>query len=131
MAGIVERVRALGLPESQLVVIGSGLLDALGLRHSTDVDLVVTPELFDRLKHDARFSVQHKAEEEYLLVDDAELWLDWKGSTFEDLRDNAMMIDGIAFVHPDILIARKTERGTPKDMNDIALLKDYLHDHTD
>lgn len=62
---VIDKVQALGIPEDQYVVIGSGLLDARGLREVSDVGLVVTDGLFDRLSQDKRFRKEHRNLEKY------------------------------------------------------------------
>ena len=52
-----ERVKDLGLPLGQLIVIGSGLLDQLGIRAASDIDLVVSNELFNALKNDNAWKI--------------------------------------------------------------------------
>jgi len=47
---IIERVQPLELPAVDYIVIGSGVLDALGLRPANDIDLVVSEPLFGRLR---------------------------------------------------------------------------------
>src|SRR5687768_15812064 len=45
---VFERVKALNLPADQYVVVG-GAMEAHGIRNALDIDLVVTPQLFERL----------------------------------------------------------------------------------
>ena len=133
---VIDKMRALDLPSDQYVVIGSGLLDAWGLRKSSDVDLVVSDELFDQLALDPRFRVGEKHEDRFLEWEDYEIFDNWsvrdadelKGS-FEDLYQDSIVIDGIRFVSPRYLIAWKTHRNWDKDIRDIALLNERLgHD---
>ena len=48
--GIIERVKKLRLPFGQYVVIGSGTLDALGIRRAVDIDIAVLSELHAALR---------------------------------------------------------------------------------
>jgi len=43
---IFERVKKLNLPLGEYVVIGGGILEALGIRNTNDVDIIVVPKLF-------------------------------------------------------------------------------------
>ena len=47
---IVERIKKLNLPVGHYVVVGSGVMDALGMRPAHDIDIAVTPELFKTLR---------------------------------------------------------------------------------
>lgn len=47
---IYKEIDQLDLPTGEYVVLGSGILGALGIRAIADVDLLVTPSLFARLR---------------------------------------------------------------------------------
>ena len=127
MTSIIEKVKALGLPVGEYVVIGSGLLDAWGLRQSRDIDFVVSDPLFEELRSSGKYSVEEKNDGEVLVSGDVEIWTGWKSDAgFDTLSQSAVKVDGVRFAHPDIIIKRKTERGSEKDLNDIRLLKEYL-----
>lgn len=126
--GIIERVRALDFPTDQVIVIGGGILDAYGLRAAHDIDLAVTSELFADLEASGLYQKGTKDTLPYLLRDDLEIWQGWgEGIDFDYLKQSSTVVEGIRFVDPQFLIARKRERGSEKDMNDIALLEQYLH----
>jgi len=123
---IVDRVRELGLPAGQFVVIGSGVLDALGLRPSGDVDLAVSDTLFDQLKADG-WRVTARRDGEVLERGDVEAWHGWgPDADFERLLAGSVMIDEIHFANPQFVIDRKRQRGSAKDLTDIKLLEEYL-----
>ncbi len=127
MSAILEKAKALQLPKGQYVIIGSGLLDAWGLRVSHDLDIVVNVELFETLRNSGAYAIEEKYNDEVLIGDDIEIWRDWKAdATFEVLLGSAVEVDGVLFAHPDIIMKRKTERSSPKDVEDIRLLKEYL-----
>lgn len=124
-----ERVRQLELPADEYVVIGSGLLDALGLRAANDIDMVVSQALYARLKGTGRYDVTTKNGEQRLEQEALEIWRSWSHGehehepNFEALFAESVVVDDIHFVNPQYLIDRKAERGTPQDLADIALLK--------
>jgi hypothetical protein len=127
MSKLIEKARALNLPKGEYVIIGSGLLDAWGLRTSHDLDLVVSPRQFETLRASGAYRIEEKHGDEVLLADDIEIWRDWKAdATFAVLNESAIEVEGEKFAHPDIIIKRKTERGSEKDLEDIRLLKEYL-----
>lgn len=47
---IVSRVKALNLPQGQYAVFGSGVLEVHGIRKAKDVDVLITEELYEKLK---------------------------------------------------------------------------------
>ena len=127
MSSLTEKVKQLALPDGEYVVIGSGLLDALGLRESHDLDLVVSDNLYQKLRASGVYSIEEKYNEEVLVADDIEVWSNWKSDAdFDVLIQSAYKVEGVTFAHPDIIIKRKTERGSEKDLNDIRLLKEYF-----
>lgn len=125
-----EQVRLSGLPLDQLVVIGSGLLDQLGLRQSRDVDLAVSSKLFEELRQSGGYTVGEKHEQLFLEKGMYEIWKDWgHDAPFEKLWHEGQTLDGIRFVATDFLIRWKDARGLEKDVQDIALLEWYKRQH--
>ena len=47
---IISRIKQLRLPYGQYVVVGSGTLDALGIRQAADIDIAVLPALHTALR---------------------------------------------------------------------------------
>lgn len=127
MSDIFERVKKINLPLDEVVVIGSGLLDALDLRRSTDVDLVVSERLFASLRDTNAYNLNHKHDQPYLTKDDYEIWTDWGADlTFEVLAATANTINEVMFVDKEILIKKKLERSLSRDLKDIELLEGRL-----
>lgn len=128
---IIERVHATELPLHELVVIGSGLLDAFGLRHSSDVDLVVTERLFAELRTQAEYALAETEYGEVLTRGDAEIWQDWGSDeqgvlTFARLYEGGVTVEGVRFCSPNVIVAKKRQRGLQKDRDDIAAFEQYL-----
>lgn len=126
---IIDRIRALALPDDQYIVAGSGVMDALGLRESRDIDLIVSPGLFEELRVRGwkRF-IEH---DEYVLkYGDAEAWLtfpyDGRAMTRDDLLAHSVQIEEVTFVSPEFLRDWKQAKQRPKDIKDIELLDEYL-----
>lgn len=126
---IIERVKELNLPLDQVVVIASGVLDALNLRKAGDVDLVITPELLDILSRSAEWHLATKHGEPIITKDDVEAFLSWGSEgvpNFQQLQANGLTIDGVRFADPRFVIEWKRGRMNEKDKRDIALLEGYL-----
>lgn len=47
---ILDKVKALNLPLGEYVVAGAGILEALNIRETNDIDLAVTKDLHRRLR---------------------------------------------------------------------------------
>jgi hypothetical protein len=129
-----DRVKAAKLPLSEVVVIGSGLLDQLELRRARDIDLVVSAELFAKLKGAPGYRLQVRHHEECLVNDTfgLEIWQSWGSegvANFAQLYTTGQTLDGVRFVATKTLILQKSLRGTPKDHRDIELLEQYNIKH--
>jgi len=126
---IIQRIKDLKFPDDKLVVIGSGLLDAYGVRVSDDIDLVVSLDLYESLKKKGLYNELVKHDEAYLAGKKLEIWLTWgSGIDFQSLYSESVVIDGIHFINPWLLIEKKRESGRQKDLDDIKLLEKYLND---
>lgn len=125
----LERVKALGLPLDQLVVIGGGVLDGLQLRPAGDLDLVLSVELFAKLVKLPEWQVGVKHQDLTITQPDIEAFMSWRDDgrpNFQELYDGGLTIDGVRFTHPQVVIDWKKRRASDKDLRDIALLEGYL-----
>lgn len=121
-----DHIKALNLPLDQIVVIGSGLLDQWGLRTAEDIDLVVTSEVLAVARASGEYDCGVRGTDSYCRKKALELWSNWgEDWPYERLVETAVVEDGVRFVAPNILVAKKRERGSDKDLRDIALLEAY------
>lgn len=134
-ATFVERVKRLGLDSSQFVVIGSGILDAYGIRRADDIDLVVTEGLFGKLvrRKSLELAVRHgeKVVSGDIDGERVEAWLTWvtpdlqSAASLDYLVQHSTKIDGVRFVSLEYIEAwKKTARRT-KDLQDLELIAAY------
>lgn len=124
---VIDKVRDLNLPDDQYVVIGSGLLDAWGLRQSNDIDLVVSAAQFDMLARDEKYTQGWKGSDRFLTWEEYEIFDNWgDDGAFEVLMKDSIIVEGVRFVSPEYLIAWKRKRAWKKDIQDITLLKRRL-----
>jgi hypothetical protein len=131
-ADIFSRVKKFNLPFGKYAVFGSALLDAWGLRHANDLDIIATPELYEQLKAQGwqeklgnGFTFLEKDDANVTTVQDKPT----DGNYFPDrlqLIKEATVINEIPFVKVEGVIACKTAYNRPKDHHDIKLLNDYL-----
>lgn len=130
---IYKEIDQLDLPSGEYVVLGSGILGALGIRAIADVDLLITPRLFVQLRDRGweystiDFDGQLR---EKLTFGVAEAFQDfWYGDQKPDpaqLIANAELIKGVPFLPLAALLQIKHVLGRPKDQADIALIENYL-----
>ena len=129
---IFKRIEKFNLPYGQYAVFGSALLDVWGLRKANDLDIIVTPELYQKLKGDG-WQEQQGHGFTFLIKEDANVSTvqakATDGDYFPDrlqLIKEAVEINGFPFVRAEEVIACKTAYGREKDLKDIKLLTDYL-----
>lgn len=134
---ITEEVRKLDLPMGEYIVLGSGILGALGIREIGDIDLLVNPSVFDRLRADGWDYDEIEIEgqiREHLSRGDVEVYRDfWYGGHHPDpatLIADSYMIDGIPFLSLQKLSEIKRILARPKDLRDIELIDTYLSKKT-
>lgn len=113
-------LEARGIAREDACVVGSAVLEAIGLRTSTDIDCVVG-------RREPRFhaGVVSLAEGVDLVTQNYHRRAD-DGRTFPDDRivsDPALHfhVRGMKFANPEIVIDRKRQHGRPKDLADVAL----------
>ena len=66
---IREAISQLLLPDGSFMVVGSGLLDTLGIRAAGDIDLLVSHDVFNNLKHQNYKIQQHEDGSDYISID--------------------------------------------------------------
>ncbi|MGC9968411.1 MAG: histidine phosphatase family protein [Minisyncoccia bacterium] len=126
---IFARIKALNLPFGQYVVVGSGTLEALGIRPANDLDIAVTQELFEKLRKDGSWKEEERYGKAFLMKSgiDIILQLSWDAypTTTAEAIASALVIDGVPFMSIKELKRFKRALGREKDMADIALIEEY------
>ena len=122
---IKTRLETLNIPSSDAVVVGSGILAALDIRQSNDIDLMVSKETFQKVADQGHVVSQYEDGSGQLQIDDVELMYSWQGRTIADYLLHTVEIDGVQFISLDDVIAWKREQNRPKDQKDIELINKY------
>lgn len=129
----IERVKKLNFPIGEFVIIGGGLLDALGLREAIDIDVAISQKLLKKLQATGEWGEEIRYNKLFLKGDNIEVItvLNWDKypTTVEEAIQTAIMIDGVPFLNIEQTILFKTALGREKDFKDIELLKDYRATH--
>jgi len=131
-----ERVKELGLPLDQVIIIGSGILDQLGIRQSADIDVATNREALEEIaRSDGWVEKLDKNQRQYLVKYDGsvEIWDGWEidGRIVEygELLYYAVEYDGVKFVNLDFLRRWKSWRGREKDIQDVRLIDEWRAKH--
>ena len=132
---IKNKIIKLGLNSENAVVIGSGILNALNLRESKDIDVVVTEEKYKELSDNSRFKKEQNHGREILADDLFEIGTSWavvgKNWKFDDLLNHSTTIDGVRYNTVEFLLDAKRRwitdgEGRQKDIDDVKLMEQYL-----
>ncbi len=127
---IIKKLKELNYPLGSYVVIGGGILSALGIREARDVDMAVTPELFDKLAKSGEYKIEERYGHKFLVSAEVEIssrleWEDYETTTEEAIK-SAEIIEGFPFLNIEETIKFKKALGREKDFRDIELLGEYL-----
>lgn len=126
---IIKKAKELNFLDGEYVIIGSGLLAALGLREASDVDVAITPKLLKKLQATGNWKEEIKWNKLFLVGEGVDVitqlnWEDYSTTTEEAIR-TATIIDGVPFLNIEETIKFKKALGREKDFRDIELLKKY------
>jgi inorganic pyrophosphatase len=128
-SNIFSRVKALDLPFGEYVVVSSGTLEALGIRPARDVDIAVTPRLFEKLRADGGWTEEEHHGKVFLSKPGADIirQLSWDAypTTNEEAIASALIIDNIPFMNLAELKRFKQALAREKDFADIKLIEAY------
>lgn len=127
---IIQKVKELNFPQGKYVVIGSGILDVLGMRTAHDIDISVLPELYEQLLTSKTWEEEDRYGKIFLKKDNIEInpklsWSGYSTSTQEAIK-SATIVDGVPFMNLRELRKFKQALGREKDFADIALIEAYL-----
>jgi|AntRauTorckE6833_2_1112554.scaffolds.fasta_scaffold69061_1 hypothetical protein len=131
---MTDELNKLSIDKNSFVVVGSGVIVQLGLKEFTDIDLVVTRNVFKKLAKDPSWQTGSFTNgEKYLMQGDVELMLSWDSASgkpnFDDLVEDSVSIDGYQFAKPERVYEWKLKMNRPKDKRDIKTLKRYIDRH--
>ncbi len=123
---VLNKIRRLNLPKDSCVVFGSCPLTVAGLREAKDIDLLVSKEVFTKLKKAGWRELRKSSNDKPLVYDVFEAHNNWNFSpyspTLEQLLSSATTIDGIPFASLKEVRKWKIASGRPKDLIDVRLI---------
>lgn len=129
-----KELSKLSLDETNSIVINSGILNALGIRESHDIDISVNEEVFEELKSNKNLNlITNEFGRPMLVNDTVDISLGWVQNSnlsfiYEDLlKDNCtIVIDGVRYLNLETLLEGKKLWGREKDKEDVKLIERYL-----
>ncbi len=126
-------IKKLHFPINKYVVVGGAAMATRHIKETYDIDIVVTPDLFDYCKQEGWQEHLRPNGEPGLQKGITEIYLDVNSGnfnpSFEELRNRAQIIDEIPFCSLDDVRRFKKEYNRDKDIEDINLIDSYLQSH--
>ncbi len=122
----VEMVQRLKIPGSEYVVIGGGVLDALNIRETNDVDMVVSSKMYKQFKQKGWKEYIQDDGKKIISHNGYQLMQTYVGKSLHDLKKRSFMHQGVCFMSLDDLADCKRKMGRQKDLDDIAYIEQYL-----
>lgn len=119
-----NKIAELQLPENSYIVVGSGILSALGIRESSDIDLVVSDDVFQSFG-EAGWKQGLWGDDPVFQKDIFDVCNVWYGKTVEDLLHHAQVVDGVPYLSLDDVYEWKRQKGREKDLRDMELIDEY------
>lgn len=123
---IILKLKTLGFPKNSYVVFGSCPMTMAGLRAAKNIDLLVSKELFEKLRQDGWQEVYKNSNDKPLAYGVFEAHDNWNFSSYspslEQLLVSASVIDDIPFASLEEVRKWKVASGRPKDLADIQLI---------
>jgi len=128
---LFQKVKELKLPENKYALFGSAPMGIRGLKECSDIDLVVTEDLWQEFKNKQGW--EYKITEnsvEYIQNSDSniEIWHDWR-PWYQDVMpfiDNSEIIDDLPFVRLEYVLEWKRQFGREKDLKDVEIIEEFL-----
>ncbi len=122
---VLSMVRRLNVSTRSYVVIGGGVLEALGLRDTIDADLVVSKNTYATFRSKGWHEDVHDDGKRVLTHRGYRIMTSFMGRDLKRLQKHAFSIDGVRFMGLDDLIDSKEALNRAKDRKDITLIRAY------
>ena len=122
------QLKKLNLPSEEYAVFGSGPIAVHGIRESHDTDIIVKPDLWNKLAK--KYSTEKANYCNVIKIGNIEVyenWLPWVQNS-DKLINEAEIIEGVKFVRLKEVLKWKKEYNREKDKLDVKFIRDYLSD---
>ena len=125
-----EQIQRLNLNSNEFIIMGSGILQALNIRNSNDIDLVVPINTFEKLKKHPSLRLKCRDNHDSLYGEDIEIFTSWtisgESKMFNEIIKDSVIINGLRYASLELTQTMKQADARPKDLQDIRLIKEYL-----
>lgn len=125
---VKKSIATLCLPEGSFIVVGSGIIGALKIRESNDIDIVVDRDVYDTFE-DLGWGKGLWGDHVVYQKEPFEIGYDWYGENARDLLNRAQVVDGVPYLGLDEVYEWKKMKGREKDIRDLGLIDEYRATH--
>lgn len=133
---ILNFLKVHNIKENEYCILGSAILEELGLRKANDIDICVSSNILERLKQESYKTITEEYER-YSFENNIEIKNNYKTIYFRELTDDEIInnakyhtiLNGLKFLKPEILMTTKNIRNCPIDQKDCILLYEYSKNH--
>lgn len=126
----IVKIKSLNLQRGSYIVYGSAPLAILGIREVNDIDLLVSPELYEELRNKGWKKICKGPADEPVVLEIFEAHPNWNFSpyapTLSELLTRATEYKGVSFASLEDVRKWKAASGRPKDIVDLKLIDYYL-----
>ena len=131
---IKSKLAGLNLLTDNSIVIGSGIMNALNIRPSNDIDVVVSSSTYENLRTSGKFNAETKHGRQILTDSIFEIGKSWsvlgKDYNLTDLLKESVIINDVHYITLDFLLSVKEswlqdENVRQKDLEDVQLIKEH------
>ena len=118
-----DMIYELDIAKNNYIVVGGAVLDLLHLRDTHDVDLVVSPEVYEQFRDKKKWrEFVWTSGKKVLTHEQYTIMKTWMGHSLKQLQRDSQTIENVPCVSTERLIDAKKRIGRRKDLTDIALL---------
>jgi hypothetical protein len=114
------------LLHGEFVIVGGGILGALGIRETSDIDLIVSKRLFDELSNESGWTLHTFGNTAVLKKGMLDVGIKYGSWTYDNLVKDSQIIDGLRYINIHKLLEHKQSSTREKDQKDIKLIQSYL-----
>lgn len=133
---LLRTLDSLSLPDNKgsYAIFGSGPMAIRGLKEAHDLDVVISPIIWNSLiKKGHKTSIAPSGTQRILIVDSSgnelELMKEWSmGVNAEEILKSSENIKGHWYGSLELLLKWKKNMNRPKDLEDIRTIEEYLSD---
>ena len=128
---LFKKVKKLNLPLGSYALFGSAPLGVRKLKECNDIDIIVTPELWETCLNKNWIVKESENRPVCLVVDgdnDIELWKEWGPGSWDilSLISEAELLDDLPFVKLETVLKWKKLNAREKDLKDVEIIENFL-----